>query len=72
MDRQEKAQWSKMVKHQLQEKNLLGKEAMFLCGKNYYISILDNFSRALIPLAGLSGMGYQIQWMKNKMKRRLF
>ena len=72
MGKDETESWSNMVKQQIIERKLFNEEVIFLCGKNYYKSLLNIFPKYTLPLEGLGGMGYQIQWMKNRMKRRLF
>lgn len=66
------SQWSETVKQQLKERHIKDTDVIFLCGKNYYKSLLDVFPRYSLPLKELGGMGYQIQWMKNQMKKKLF
>ena len=71
----EKSLWADMVKSQIVEKNIdTTEETVFLCGKNYYSELLELFEHTKLPLDGLTGMGYQIQWMKSKLnkKRKLF
>ena len=73
MNKKQKEEWYKKVVQQLQDRNLdTTQQAVFLCGKNYYEGLLHLFQNNQRPLENLGGMGYQIQWMKNKMKRRLF
>ena len=62
----------RLLKKQLDENHLKNQKAIFLCGENYYKYLLDYFEEYELPLKGLPGMGYQIQYMKSKMKRRLF
>ena len=72
MNREESLCWARYVKQQFDENHLENQKAIFLCGENYYKYLLDYFKEYELPLKGLSGMGYQIQYMKSKMKRRLF
>lgn len=72
MTQDEILEWSKMVKEQLKERHIEDTNVVFLCGKNYYKSLLDVFSHYSLPLKDLGGMGYQIQWMKNQMRKKLF
>lgn len=71
MNCEESLCWAKYVKKQFDENHLKNQKAIFLCGKNYYKYLLDYFEEYELPLEGLR-MGYQIQYMKSKMKRRLF
>lgn len=71
MNCEESLCWSKYVKKQFDENHLKDQKAIFLCGENYYKYLLDYFKEYELPLKGLR-MGYQIQYMKSKMKRRLF
>lgn len=73
MSKQEKNNWYQKIALQLHDQDFdTDQQTVFLCGKNYYEGLIPLFRYNKRPLENLGGMGYQIQWMRNKMKRRLF
>lgn len=73
MNKEERANWYDKVKRQAKELHLdTDQEVIFLCGKNYYEGLLSIFPNNKRPLDGIGGIGCQMSFMNNKLKRKLF
>jgi len=64
--KKERQQWSGMVYKQLQKKGVdFNEEAIFLAGENYRYFLKQLFTKASMPLKGLS-IGRQLQYYKQR------
>ena len=63
--KRQKEDWNNKVKKQLSEKHIDNEKAVFLCGKNYYLGLLDYFQEVELPLSNCKGMGLQLAFLKS-------
>jgi cytoplasmic iron level regulating protein YaaA (DUF328/UPF0246 family) len=63
----QKREWADKVKKQMQQKEIEYELVDIFAGKNYYKYLKYN----TVPLADKSGLGYQLQWLNNKIKENI-